>query len=143
MSIKLKPLSRKIVKFISLAIICTSGSNAIYNLYRIKSPTVNPISSSPAGSTITNSVVNYHLNTSYAVTVDLSNADLLYRSYFTSTESLNLSNLTNLGGPIYLTAGINVTNDEAGFYSDYIVLTVQRLSNQTETFYASFNWIEL
>ncbi len=143
MSIKLTPLSRKIVKLISLAIISTSGTNAIYSLYKIKAPTVNPISTAPAGSTITNSVINYHLNTSYAVTVDLSNADLLYRSYFTSNESLNLSNLTTLGGPIYLTAGINATNNEAGFNSDYIVLTVQRLSNQNETFYASFNWIEI
>ncbi len=143
MSIKLTPLSRKIVKLISLAIISTSGTNAIYSLYKIKSPTVNPISTAPAGSTINNSVINYHLNTSYAVTVDLANADLLYRSYFTSNESLNLSNLTTLGGPIYLTAGINATNNEAGFHSDYIILTVQRLSNQNETFYASFNWIEI
>ncbi len=143
MSIKLTPLNRKIVKLISLAIICTSSSNALYSLYRIKSPTVNPISTAPAGSTITNSVVNYHLNTSYAVTIDRTNADLLYRSYFTSNESLNLSNLTTLGGPIYLTAGINATNNNAGFYSDYIVLTVQRLSNQNETIYASMNWIEI
>ncbi len=143
MSIKLTPMSRKIVKLISLAIICTTGSNAIYSIYKIKSPTTNPISTAPAGSTITNSVVNYHLNTAYNVTIDKTNADLLYRSYFTSNESLNLSNLTTLGGPIYLTAGINATNNEAGFYSDYIVLTVQRLSNQDETMYASFNWIEI
>ena len=49
LSIKLKPLSRKIVKLVSLSVICTTASNAIYSLYRIRSPTVNPISSAPAG----------------------------------------------------------------------------------------------
>ncbi len=143
MSIKLTPLSRKIVKLVSLAIISPSGTGAIYNVYKIKSPTVNPISSAPAGSTIPNSVVNYHLNTSYSVTVDLSNADLLYRSYFTENESLNLTNFSSIGGPIYLTAGINSTNDNAGFYSDYLVLTVKRLSTKDETVYGAFNWIEI
>lgn len=143
MSIKLKPLSRKIVKIVSLSIICTTGTNAIYSLYKIRSPTVNPISSGATGTEITNSVIKYHINTSYNVTIDKTNAELLYSNFFTANESLNLSNLTNLGGPIYLTAGINATNDNAGFYSDYIVLTVQKLSNQDEIFYGSLNWIEV
>jgi hypothetical protein len=143
MSIKLKPLSRKIVKLISLSIICITGTNAIYSLYRIRSPTNNPISDSSTGTEITNSVVKYHLNTSYGVTINKANAELLYSNYFTTNDSLNISNLTTLGGPIYLTAGINETNNEAGFHSDYLVLTVQKLSNQNETFYGSFNWIEV
>lgn len=143
LSIKLKPQSRKIVKLVSLSIICTTGTNAIYSLYRLRSPTVNPISTSPAGTEITNSVVKYHLNTAYNVTIDKTNAELLYSNYFTSNESLNLTNLSTIGGPIYLTAGINATNNEAGFYSDYLFLTVMKLSNQDETFYGSFNWIEI
>ena len=59
------------------------------------------------------------------------------------TSSLNLTNLSNIGGPIYLTAGINANNNEAGFHSDYLVLKVIRLSSQEERFYGSFNWIEV
>ncbi len=159
MSIRLKPTNRKIVKFVSLSILCTSGSSAIYSLYRFKSPSTNPVVFNPAVipnppaptfNNITNSVIQYHFNSSTAggtpisnYTVDTSTADLLYRNYFTANESLNLSNLTDIGGPIYLTAGINVTNDTNGFKSDYLVLTVQQLSNQDETFYGSFNWIEV
>jgi hypothetical protein len=143
LSIKLKPQSRKLVKLISLSLICTTGTNAVYSLYKIRSPTVNPISDSSAGTEITNSVVKYHINTSYDVTIDKTNAELLYSNYFTSNESLNLTNLSNIGGPIYLTAGINESNNDAGFHSDYLVLTVIRLSNQNEKFYGAFNWIEI
>ncbi len=157
MSIRLKASNRKIVKFVSLSLLCTSGSSAIYSLYRVKSPTTNPISANPATgaaaptySNITNSVVQYHYNSSTAggtpvsnYLVDLTNADLLYRNYFTADASLNLSNLSDIGGPIYLTAGINTTAYGGSFYSDYIVMVVQQLSNQDETYYGSFNWIEL
>jgi hypothetical protein len=157
MSIRLKASARRIIKLVSLSIICTSGSSAIYNLYNIKSPSTNPISANPATgapaptfSNITNSSVQYHLNTSTAggtpvsnYLVDLTNANLLYRNYFTSTESLNLTNLANIGGPIYLTAGIDTTAYGGSYYSDYLVLVVQQLSNQDETYYGAFNWIEL
>ncbi len=151
MSIRLKANERKVVKLIALSIICTSGSSAIYSLYKVKSPTTVPIAKVGAApdvsyTSITNSCVQYHNNTSTAggtpvsnYTFDSSNADLLYRNYFTANESLNLSNLTNLGGPIYLGAGI----DDVAFYSDYLVLTVQQLSNQDESYYGSFNWIEV
>ncbi len=157
MSIRLKASNRKIVKFVALSVICPSGSSAIYSLYRFKSPTTNPITANPATgvpaptfSNITNSVVQYHFNTSTAggspvsnYTVDTTNADLLYRNYFTANESLNLSNLSTIGGPIYLTAGIDTTAFSGSFYSDYLVMVIQHLSNQDETFYGSFNWIEL
>ena len=136
-------LNSPIFLIISLSIICTTGTNAVYSLYKIKSPIDNPISNSSTGTEINNSVVKYHLNTSYGVTIDTSNAELLYSNYFTSNESLNLTNLSNIGGPIYLTAGINATNNEAGFHSDYLVLKVIRLSSQEERFYGSFNWIEV
>lgn len=157
MSIRLKASNRKIVKFVALSIVCPSGSSAIYSLYRFKSPTTNPITANPATSppaptfsNINNSVVQYHFNTSTAggtpvsnYLVDTTNADLLYRNYFTANESLNLSNLSNIGGPIYLTAGIDTTTYGGSFYSDYLVMVIQHLSNQDETFYGSFNWIEL
>ncbi len=157
MSIKLKASNRKTVKLVSLSLICTSGSSAIYDLYRIKSPSTVPITGNPATGTpavnfsnITNSVVQYHLNTSTSggtpvsnFLVDLTNADLLYRNYFTSNESLNLTNFANIGGPIYLTAGIDTTAYGGGFYSDYLVLVVQQLTNNDETYYGSMNWIEL
>jgi hypothetical protein len=159
MSIRLKPTNRKIVKFVSLSILCASNSSAIYSLYRIRSPSSIPVTPNTAlepdpvaavFKNINNSVVQYHFNTSTAggtpvsnYLVDISNGELLYRNFFTANESLNLSNLTDIGGPIYLTAGINETNDINGFKSDYLVLTVQQLSNQDETYYASFNWIEV
>ncbi len=157
MSIRLKASNRRIIKLVSLSLLCTSGSSAIYSLYNIKSPTTNPISANPATgaaapsfSNITNSSVQYHFNTSTAggtpisnYLVDLTNANLLYRNYFTADASLNLSNLSDIGGPIYLTAGIDTTAYGGSFYSDYLVLVVQQLSNQDETYYGSFNWIEL
>ncbi len=157
MSIRLKASNRKVVKFVSLSLLCTSGSSAIYSLYRFKSPTTNPITANPATgapaptfSNITNSITQYHLNTSTEggtpvsnYTVDTTNADLLYRNYFTADASLNLSNLSDIGGPIYLTAGIDTTAYGGSFYSDYLVLVVQQLSNQDETYYGSFNWIEI
>ena len=155
MSIRLKANERKLVKLIALSIICTSGSNAIYSLYKVKSPATIPISKngsvSPAPpnvsyTSITNSSIEYHHNTSTVsgtpasnYLFDSSNADLLYINYFTSTDSLNLSNLTNIGGPIYISAGI----DDVAFYSDYLVLTVQQLSNQDESYYGAMNWIEV
>ena len=157
MSIRLKASNRKTVKLVALSLICTSGSNVIYNLYRIKSPTTVPITGNPATGSptvtfnnITNSVTQYHFNTSTSggtpvsnFLVDLTNADLLYRNYFTANESLNLSNFANIGGPIYLTAGIDTTSYGGGFYSDYLILVVQQLSNTDETYYGSMNWIEL
>ncbi len=157
MSIRLKASNRKVVKLISLSLLCTSGSSAIYSLYKIKSPTTVPISGNPATgspavnySNINNSVVQYHYNSSTSggtpvsnYLIDLTNADLLYRNYFTANESLNLSNLTDIGGPIYLTAGIDTTAYGGGFYSDYLVLVVQQLTNNDETYYGSLNWIEL
>ena len=155
MAIKIKTNMRKLIKLISLSIICISGSSAIYSLHKVKSPTVNPISinagTPPAVSftAITNSSVEYHLNTSTAggtpvlnYKADLTNAELLYRNYFTANESLNLSNFANIGGPIYLTAGINTTNYGGSFYSDYLIMTVQQLSSQDETYYSAFNWTE-
>ncbi len=156
MSIRLKTNLRRLIKLVALSLICTSGSSAIYSLYRVKSPTTNPISintgTPPAVSftPITNSSVEYHFNTSTEggtpvinYKADLTNADLLYRNYFTSNESLNLSNFANIGGPIYLTAGIDTTNYGGSFNSDYLIMTVQQLSNQDETYYSAFNWIEI
>ena len=157
MSIRLKSLNRKTVKLVSLSIICISGSSAVYDLYRIKSPTTIPITGNPATgspavsySNITNSVVQSHFNTSTSggtpdsnFLVDLTNADLLYRNYFTSNESLNLTNFSNIGGPIYLTAGINSTAYGGSFYSDYLVLVVRQITNNDETYFGSMNWIEL
>jgi hypothetical protein len=157
MSIRLKASNRKTVKLVSLSLICTSGSSAIYNLYRIKSPTTIPITGNPATgspavnySNITNSVTQYHFNTSTSggtpvsnFLVDLTNADLLYRHYFTANESLNLTNFSTIGGPIYLTAGIDTTAYGGGFYSDYLVLVVKQITNNNETYYGSLNWIEL
>jgi hypothetical protein len=159
MSIRLKASNRKTVKLVSLSLICTSGSSVIYDLYRIKSPSTVPVSVNPAVvpappavsySNITNSVTQYHFNASPATgtpvnyyLIDLTNADLLYRNYFASNESLNLTNFANIGGPIYLTAGIDTTAYGGSFYSDYLVLVAQQISNQDETYYGSMNWIEL
>jgi hypothetical protein len=147
---------RKLIKLVSLSIICTSGSSAIYSLHKVKSPTTNPISintgSPPAVSFtgITNSSVEYQFNSSTSggtpvinYKADLTNAELLYRNYFTANESLNLTNFSNIGGPIYLTAGIDTTNYGGAFYSDYLIMTVQQLSSQDETYYVAFNWIEV
>ena len=159
MCIRLNSLVRRTIKLVSLSIICTSGSSAIYNLYKVRSPTTNPIipntavvpnPPAPTFSSITNSDVQYHFNTSTAggtpksnYLLDFTNADLLYRNYFTANESLNLTNFANIGGPIYVTAGINTTAFGGGYYSDYLVLTCQQISNQDETYYASMNWIEI
>jgi hypothetical protein len=159
MSIRLNSLVRRTIKLVSLSLICTSGSSAIYNLYKVRSPTTNPIipntavdpdPPAPTFSSITNSDVQYHFNTSTAggtpqsnYLLDFTNADLLYRNYFTANESLNLTNFSQIGGPIYLTAGINTTAFGGGYYSDYLVMTAQQISNQDETYYASMNWIEI
>jgi hypothetical protein len=159
MSIRLTSLARRTVKLISLSIICTSGSSAIYNLYKVRSPTTNPIipntavdpdPPAPTFSSITNSDVQYHFNTSTGggtpkdnYLLDFTNADLLYRNYFTANESLNFTNFAQIGGPIYVTAGINTTAFGGGYYSDYLVMTAQQISNQDETYYASMNWIEI
>jgi hypothetical protein len=156
MAIRIKTNMRKLIKLVSLSIICTSGSSAIYSLHKVKSPTTNPISinsgSPPAVSFtgITNSSVEYQFNSSTSggtpvinYKADLSNAELLYRNYFTANESLNFTNFSNIGGPIYLTAGIDTTNYGGAFYSDYLIMTVQQLSNQDETYYVAFNWIEV
>ena len=159
MCIRLNSSVRRTIKLVSLSIICTSGSSAIYNLYKVRSPTTNPIipntavdpdPPAPTFSSITNSDVQYHFNTSTAggtpisnYLLDFTNADLLYRNYFTANESLNLTNFANIGGPIYVTAGINTTAFGGGYYSDYLVLTCQQISNQDETYYASMNWIEI
>jgi hypothetical protein len=154
MAIKIKTNMRKLIKLISLSLICTSGSSAIYSLHKVKSPTTNPISinagSPPAVSFtgITNSSVEYQFNTSSGVIpvinykADLTNAELLYRNYFTANESSNLTNFSNIGGPIYLTAGIDTTNYGGAFHSDYLIMTVQQLSNQDEKYYSAFNWTE-
>ena len=159
MCIRLTSLARRTVKLVSLSLICTSGSSAIYNLYKVRSPTTNPIipntavdpdPPAPTFSSITNSDVQYHFNTSTSggtpksnYLLDFTNADLLYRNYFTANESLNLTNFAAIGGPIYLTAGINTTAFGGGYYSDYLVMTCQQISNQDETYYASMNWIEI
>jgi hypothetical protein len=159
MCIRLTSLARRTVKLVSLSLICTSQGNAIYNLYKVRSPTTNPIipntavdpdPPAPEFSSITNSDVQYHLNTSTGgntpksnYLVDLTNADLLFRNYFTENESLNLTNFAQIGGPIYLTAGINTTAFGGGYYSDYLVLTAQQISNSDETYYGSMNWIEI
>ena len=159
MSIRLNSLVRRTIKLVSLSIICTSGSSAIYNLYKVRSPTTNPIipntavdpdPPAPTFSSITNSDVQYHFNTSTGggtpksnYLLDFTNADLLYRNYFTANESLNLTNFAQIGGPIYVTAGINTTAFGGGYYSDYLVMTCQQISNQDETYYGSMNWIEI
>jgi hypothetical protein len=159
MSIRLNSLVRRTIKLVSLSIICTSGSSAIYNLYKVRSPTTNPIipntavdpdPPAPTFLPITNSDVQYHLNTSTAggtpesnYLLNFTNADLLYRNYFTANESLNLTNFAQIGGPIYVTAGINTTAFGGGYYSDYLVLTVQQIGNSDETYYGSMNWIEI
>jgi hypothetical protein len=159
MSIRLTSLARRTVKLVSLSLICTSGSSAIYNLYKVRSPTTNPIipntavdpdPPAPTFSSITNSDVQYHFNTSTGggtpksnYLLDFTNADLLYRNYFTANESLNLTNFAQIGGPIYLTAGINTTAFGGGYYSDYLVLTAQQISNRDETYYGTMNWIEI
>jgi hypothetical protein len=159
MSIRLNSLVRRTIKLVSLSIICTSGSSAIYNLYKVRSPTTNPIipntavdpdPPAPTFSSITNSDVQYHFNTSTAggtpksnYLLDFTNADLLYRNYFTANESLNFTNFAQIGGPIYVTAGINTTAFGGGYYSDYLVMTCQQISNQDETYYGSMNWIEI
>ena len=159
MSIRLTSSARRIIKLVSLSLICTSGSSAVYNLYKVRSPTTNPIipntavdpdPPAPTFSSITNSDVQYHFNTSTSggtpksnYLLDFTNADLLFRNYFTANESLNLTNFAQIGGPIYLTAGINTTAFGGGYYSDYLVLTAQQLSNQDETYYGAMNWIEI
>ena len=71
MCIRLNSLVRRTIKLVSLSIICTSGSSAIYNLYKVRSPTTNPIipntavvpnPPAPTFSSITNSDVQYHFN---------------------------------------------------------------------------------
>ena len=158
MCIRLKTGSRRIVKLVSLSLLCTTSAAVSYNLYIVKSPTTVPIevntdSPGPAAfqNAATNSDVQYHLNTSTSgntpipyYKLNFTNAILLYRNYFTSTESLNLTNFAQIGGPIYLTAGIDSSTFGGSYYSDYLVLTARRIGSASdETFYGSMNWLEI
>ena len=158
MCIKLKSGSRRIVKLVSLSLACTTTIAAAYNLYIVKSPTTVPIevnTGTPGPAVfgnITNSDVQYHLNTSTGggtpvpyYKLNFTNAVLLYRNYFTSNDSVNLTNFAQIGGPIYLTAGIDSTAYGGGYYSDYLVLTARRIgaASGDELYYGSMNWLEI
>ncbi len=159
MCIRLKSGSRRLAKLISLSLACTTSTAASYNLYIIKSPTTIPIevntgTPGPAvfSNAATNSDVEYHLNTSNGggtpipyYKLNFTNAILLYRNYFTSNESLNLTNFSQIGGPIYLTAGIDSTSYGGGYYSDYLILTARRIGTASgdELYYGSMNWLEI
>ena len=57
---------------------------------------------------------------------------------------LNLTNFAQIGGPIYLTAGIDSSTFGGSYYSDYLVLTARRIGSASdETFYGSMNWLEI
>lgn len=59
--------------------------------------------------------------------------------FFSSNTNIDYTNFSDIGGPIYLTAGI----DDTAFYSDYIIIRVKNIGNQDETLFISMNWIEV
>ncbi len=136
MAIKLANFKRSLVKLQSFSIYCSSSGSAIIEIYKILSPTSNPITS-PTFTSITNSNVMYDISGTAA---DLTNGILIYRGYCSSATSIDYNNFTDINGSIYLTAGIDHSST---FYPDYIVARIRNISNQSETYYGSFNWIEI
>jgi hypothetical protein len=137
LGIKLGDFKRNLVKIQSFSIYCSSSGGAIVEVFKIFSPASNPITAPTFNPVDPNSCVEFDIA---GTAVSLTNAVLIYRTYIAEAANINYDNFTDISGPIYLTAGVDVSPN---FYSDYIVVRLKNISNQTETFYASFNWIEL
>jgi hypothetical protein len=150
MSIRLKNNKRDIIRLTSISLVCSTSGNFMFDILKILSPAVNPIfiPATPDTPEIKaeytsadpNAHVEYHFNTvTPTFSIDTTNAILLYRGYFSANVSVDYTNFSEVGGPIYLTAGIG----DNSFYSDYIIIRVKKLSSGTETLFMSMNWIEV
>ncbi len=143
MSIRLKTNQRRICKLQSISLLCSSSTNALYEIYKCLSPSSTPFNIEPSyTSANSNSSIEYHTNTdrtTFDPTTPSSNAILIYKGSFLSNTNIDYTNFSDIGGPIYVTAGIN----QGTFYSDYIIIRTFNLSNQHEKFHVSMNWIEV
>jgi hypothetical protein len=141
MSIRLKTKQRRICRLQSVSLFCSSSTNVIYEIYKCLSPAETPFNTAPSyTSANTNSSIEYHVNTdgkTFDPTTAASNAILIYKGSFSSNTNIDYTNFSNIGGTIYITAGINSN-------SDYIIVRVYTLiTDQNETFHVSMNWIEV
>ncbi len=141
MSIRLKTNQRRICRLQSVSLFCSTSADVIFEIYKCLSPSVTPFNSAPSyTSANTNSSIEYHVNTdgkTFDPTTATSNAILIYKGSFSSNTNIDYTNFSNMGGPIYVTSGI--TNN-----SDYIIVRVYTLiTNLTEKFQVSMNWIEV
>ncbi len=144
MSIKLKDNNRRICRLQSINLFCSSSANVIYEIYKCLSPHTTPFNIAPGyGFANSRSSIEYHVNTTgitFEPTTTSSNAILIYKGSFSATTNIDYTNFSNIGGPMYITAGIN----QGTFYSDYIIIRVYTVdTNQNETFHVSMNWIEV
>jgi hypothetical protein len=142
MSIRLISNMYKLVKLNSFTIYTTAATNGSYRIYKYLSPTSIPVTSgTPTYTSVnSNSVVEYHLNSSGTFTRSTTNELLVYQGYFSASSNTSNVDLTNLGGPLYLSPGIFRT----AYTTDYYFLEVTNLdTGAARTVYATFNWIEI
>lgn len=116
------------IKLIDFSITCTSTSS--YNYYLILNPTITGVALS--FTQVTGSNIEAQTNTTNATT--LTNGTILYTGVSTQT---NEGGLTITFNPVFNFGSI-ITSA-----SDVLVLGVQRVTGNTETFFASLNFKEI
>lgn len=143
LSIRLATNQRKLVKLQSITILCTTTTNAAFELYRCFSQQTSPVTGATYNAVDTNSVVE--IDTTAIVSSFnpvTSNSILVYRGYFSDTVNIGFTNLADISGPLYLSCGIDRTTPPT-FTTDYYILCVRDYSGGSNTYFGSMNWIEI
>ncbi len=122
----------------SISILNTQNANMIYYLRLYRSPTQEPIYTPPSTSatwnTITNSAIQYSINT--ARVRNQSDSIVVSQGYFTSKADYNIDVGDIFNSFLQLTANIDAV-------SDILVLSCISLGNDNQDTYGSIQWREI